>query len=56
MRIFLKALKWLCIILGFISLVGFAEISWRGLREEWKNYIAMVRDYNNPKPYYRRTR
>lgn len=52
MKIFLKVVKWLCFILGFIGLIGIAEISWRGLKAEWKSYVGMVKDYNNPKPYY----
>lgn len=58
----MKVLKWICIILGFISLIGIGEISWRGLKIAWTDYLTVISDYSNPRQkrpcynYERRTR
>lgn len=60
-KIIFKVVKWICILLGFFGLIGISTITWRGIKEAWKEYWTKIEDYYNPKPiprynYYERSK
>lgn len=48
-KIIIFVVKSIIMLLGILSLVGFAQVSWRGIKEAFIDYYVTIRNWENKK-------
>jgi len=44
-KIFFKVVKWILILLGFLAVLGYGQVTWLGIKRAWKEYIHDQTEY-----------